>query len=86
MTRSAVVVESVVRMGVTVAILLLAVPIGWFLGVGTVSAFTQGFVSGVLVLFGSLAVVALIGLGLYIVAEGAVPAPLRQYVSSSFPR
>lgn len=86
MVRSAVVVESVIRTVVVLTVLLLAVPLGLYLGAGTVSAFTQGLVSGILVLIGSFAAVTLIGLGLYIVAEGTVPAPLRQYVSSSFPR
>lgn len=79
------VVESVVRTGVTLVVLLLAVPLGWYLGAGTISAFTQGLVSGVLVLLGSFAAVTMVGLGLYIVAEGAVPAPLRRYVSSRTP-
>ncbi|KDE60522.1 hypothetical protein EL22_19720 [Halostagnicola sp. A56] len=81
MGSSEVVVESVIRTGITLAILFLAVPLGWYLGAGTVSAFTQNHVSGVLALLGSSAAVAMVGLGLYIVAEGAVPSPLRQYVS-----
>lgn len=80
------VVESVIRTGITLAILLLAVPLGWYLGAGTISTFTQSLVSGVLVLLGSSAAVAMVGLGLYIVAEGAVPSPLRRYVSGRLSR
>lgn len=74
-------VETVFRAAVVVAVLLVGLPLGLFLGSGVVSAFTENLLAGSLVFTGSLALLTLLGFGLYIVAEGAVPAPLRRYVS-----
>jgi len=67
------------RAVIVVAVLLVAIPLGGFLGAATVSAFVDSPVSGVLVLAGSVTAIAVIGLGLYIVAEGRVPSFLARY-------
>ncbi|MFP8952661.1 hypothetical protein ACLI4Z_06745 [Natrialbaceae archaeon A-arb3/5] len=73
-------VEQLVRAVVVLAVLLLALPLGAFLGAFTVSTMAESLLVGLVVLGGSTAVVALLGLGLFIVAEGTIPESLRRAI------
>ena len=71
-------VPQLIRVAVVVAVLLVALPLGAFLGGFTISILAENIVTGVLVLAGSVTITAAIGLGLYIVAEGEIPSFLRK--------
>ena len=71
-------VPQLIRVAVVVAVLLVALPLGAFLGGFTISILAENIITGVLVLAGSVTITAAIGLGLYIVAEGEIPSFLRK--------
>lgn len=70
------------RAAIVVAVLVVSLPLGLFLGSLIISTLTENIVTGVLVLAGSVAITATMGLGLYIVAEGEVPTFLRKYMAA----
>jgi len=74
--------QQFLRAVIVIAVLLLTLPLGAFLGAFTVSAFTENIVTGTFILSGSVTIIAAIGLGLYIVAEGEIPAFLRRRMTA----
>lgn len=76
--NDAVIAEQFTRAAIVISLIIAAMPLGFLLGSFTVSALTESLVNGLLVLTGSVAVLAVIGLGLYIVAEGEIPAVFKQ--------
>ncbi|MDJ1432534.1 hypothetical protein [Halostagnicola sp. A-GB9-2] len=75
-------IGTVFRAVVVVAVLLVSLPLGVFLGSSIVSAFTESLLAGSLVFTGSLALLTVLGFGLYLVAEGEFPTSLRRHVSA----
>ncbi|WP_226040269.1 hypothetical protein [Natrinema sp. DC36] len=67
------------RAAIVIALFIVTIPLGMLLGMLTVSALAENLAIGLVVLAGSATVVAVIGLGLYIVAEGEMPAILKRY-------
>lgn len=75
-------VRQFVRIAVVIAILLAAVPLGFFCGGTTVSALTDSLAAGSVMLAGSVIMVAIVGLGLDVAGEGAVPKTLKAYTDA----
>ncbi len=74
-------VETVFRAVLVLGVLLVSLPLGALFGSAIVSAFTQSLLTGSLILAGAVTVVALLGFGLYTVAEGKFPPLVRRYLS-----
>lgn len=74
--------ERFARAGIVIAAFFVALPLGAFLGAFTVSGFTNNLATGLLMLTGSVTTIAVIGFGLYIIAEGEIPAFLDRHLTA----